>query len=257
MRSGFILRPVAVADTSYPVIVLFKSAAKMRVRFTSFRKGKKQTMSDSEDYDPLKRTSHSTAELKKLLLDGPRLQRTKTENPGLYETYRKQFVEHGLIADRPVWADPNYRDRFDEKPLSEDAIKLRATISESEVRSYYTHKSDSQESKDLNKLAMENPERYRMVREAAMEYGLVPRQAIPRQPDPKPASTTTTLTLPNDVCDRRRPRRMPPLTRVWQRLATSAKLPSNLRREPTPLPQRKTRKLRLPTTTTTIVNDHC
>ncbi len=154
------------------------------------------------NYDPLKRPSHSASELKRLFTgDGRALQRLKTENPDLYGLYRKQAEALGIVAPRPVWADPDYRRRFDEPPLTAEQIELRAKVPLSEVDRYYSTPSAG-DSDTLSRLASENPEKYRLVRAAAQEYGRIPKQTMPREPEAKPVQHETMFTVSDEYCQR-------------------------------------------------------
>jgi hypothetical protein len=159
-------------------------------------------MTDTNSYDPLKKPAHSKTELAKLFTgDGRALQRLRKENPDLYVLYRKQAEALGIVAPRPVWADPNYRDRFADKPMSEETIRLRATVSEAEVRGYYTSQSNGNKN-NLSRLATTDPERYRLVKSAAIAWGIIPEQAMPREPEPKPVQHETMFTVSDENCQR-------------------------------------------------------
>jgi hypothetical protein len=168
------------------------------------QKRKLRHMTD-EKYDPLqKKIGRSKAELEKLFTGDSRiLNRLKNENPELFESYRAEAVEHGLLAPRPEWANPNYRDRYKETPLTEDEIRSRASVSREECLSYYAANSDGNHN-NLSKLAKENPERYKIVREASIAHGIIAKP----QPKPyvaEPRSTPenrTILTLSDEQCDR-------------------------------------------------------
>jgi hypothetical protein len=153
------------------------------------------------NYDPLKRPQHSTAELKKLFTGDTRvLQRLKNENPQKYEEYRKQAEGLGIIAPRPVWADPNYRDKFNEPPLTAEQIELRAKVPLSEVDRYYSTPSAGN-SDTLSRLATADPEKYKLIRAAAMEYGRIPKQEIPRV-EVKAPEHETLFTVSDENCQR-------------------------------------------------------
>lgn len=125
----------------------------------------------------------------------------KNESPQKYEEYRKQAEERGIIAPRPVWADPNYRDRFNEPPLTAEQIELRAKVPLSEVDRYYATPSAGA-TDTLSRLATADPEKYKLIRAAAMEYGRIPKQETPRVPEPKAPEQPQMLTLSNELCDR-------------------------------------------------------
>ena len=153
------------------------------------------------NYDPLKRPQHSTAELKKLFTgDTKVLQKLQKENPELYGLYRKQAEERGIIAPRPVWADPNYRDRFNEPPLTPEQIELRAKVPVSEVDRYYSTPSAGA-TDTLSRLATADPEKYRLLRAAAMEYGRIPKQPMPRA-EVKAPERETMFTVSDENCQR-------------------------------------------------------
>lgn len=157
-------------------------------------------MSDT-NYDPLKRPAHSTAELKKLFTGDTRvLNRLQKENPELYGLYRKQAEERGIIAPRPVWADPSYRDRFNEPPLTPEQIELRAKVPLAEVDRYYSTASAGA-TDTLSRLATADPEKYRLIRAAAMEWGRIPKQETPRV-EVKAPERETMFTVSDENCQR-------------------------------------------------------
>jgi hypothetical protein len=159
-------------------------------------------MTDSNSYDPLKRPSHSTAELKKLFTGDSRvLQRLRTENPDLYGLYRRQAEERGIIAPRPEWANPNYRDRYNEPPLTAEQIELRAKVPLSEVDRYYSTPSVGA-ADTLTRLATAEPEKYKLIRAAAMEYGRIPKQELPRVTEAKTPARETMFTVSDENCQR-------------------------------------------------------
>jgi hypothetical protein len=122
----------------------------------------------------------------------------KTDRPE-YERRRSQAERDGLLAAKPVWANPDYRKRFDPPQLSEEAIRLRATVPLAEVQSYYCGTSAGS-AKNLSRLATEDPERYRLIKSAAIAWEVIPSQAMPTAPEPKPVNPFATV--PDDLCDK-------------------------------------------------------
>ena len=130
------------------------------------------------------------------------------KDPAKYERMKKQAIKDKLIPDIAAsqpWTDKDYRRRFDEKPLSEEQIRIRALVSEAEVRALYVNPTVGSK-ENLSTLAAdaspEGKEKFRRIQDAAQEYGFVAKRQTPREPEPKPVQRETLLTLPNETCDR-------------------------------------------------------
>jgi len=121
------------------------------------------------------------------------------KNPAEYARRRSEAERDGLLAPRPVWADPDYRKRFDPPQLSEETIRLRATVPLAEVQSYYSGTSAGS-AKNLSTLAKEDPEHYRLIKSAAIAWEVIPAQPIPTAPEPEPVSQFTVV--PDEDCDK-------------------------------------------------------
>ncbi|HXC47337.1 MAG TPA: hypothetical protein VNU20_03535 [Candidatus Sulfotelmatobacter sp.] len=114
-----------------------------------------------------------------------------TDKPEYYRR-RAQVEKDGLVAPRPVWADPDYRKRFDPPQLSEETIRLRATVPLAEVQSYYCGTSAGA-TNNLSRLATEDPEKYRLIKSAAIAWEIIPAQPMPTAPEPRPVSQFVTV----------------------------------------------------------------
>jgi len=130
---------------------------------------------------------------------------TDPESKRLAEEWRKEFVAHGLIAAPPVWADVNYRDRYKDKPLTPEQIRIRALVSETDVRALYVNPTAGSK-ENLSTLAAdtspEGKQKYQRILDAAQEYGYIAKRPTPREPEPKPVQRETMLTLSDEQCDR-------------------------------------------------------
>jgi hypothetical protein len=124
----------------------------------------------------------------------------KQDKPA-YDRMRALAVSDGLVAAKPEWSSPSIRDRWNPKPLTEEQIRLRATVSEAEVRGYYTSQSDGNHN-NLSRLATADPDRYRLVKSAAIAWNIIPEQPMPRVPEPRAPEHSTMLTLSDEHCDR-------------------------------------------------------
>jgi hypothetical protein len=153
-------------------------------------------MSDT-NYDPLKRPQHSTAELRKLLLS-PQWQRLSTENPELFKTYKKEMVEHGLLAPPKVWQDPDYRKRFDDKPLSEAEMVARSRHSEQETRDFFSASNGA--TTNASTTARDNPELYREMQLCGRSYGILPPAAPAHVPPVKQQPVDQSFVLDSNIC---------------------------------------------------------
>jgi hypothetical protein len=118
-------------------------------------------------------------------------------SPSEYRRIKEIALAQGLIV-RQVYQDPDYRKRFDPVQLSEEALRLRATVPLAEVQSYYCGTSAGA-AKNLSTLAKEDPERYRLIKSAAIAWEVIPPQAMPTAPEPKPVSEF--VTVPDTDCD--------------------------------------------------------
>jgi hypothetical protein len=120
------------------------------------------------------------------------------ESPSEYRRLKEIALGRGLIV-RQVYQDPDYRKRFDPKQLTEEQLRLRATISLAEVQSYYCGTSAGA-TNNLSRLATEDPEKYRLIKSAAIAWEVIPPQAMPTAPEPKPVSQF--VTVPDADCDK-------------------------------------------------------
>jgi hypothetical protein len=112
-------------------------------------------------------------------------------SPSEYRRIKEIALAQGLIV-RQVYQDPDYRRRFDPVQLSEETIRLRATVPLAEVQSYYCGTSAGT-AKNLGRLATEDPEKYRLIKSAAIAWEVIPPQAMPTAPEPKPVSQFVTV----------------------------------------------------------------
>jgi len=151
---------------------------------------------------------HSKTECKEFMFSREyNLLKLKTDpaSKALAEEWRGDFVAHGLIAAPPVWADPNYRDRFKEPVLTPEQIRIRALVSEAKVRALYVNPTVGSK-ENLSTLAADTtPEgklKFQQIQEAAQEYGYVVKRQAPREPEPKPVQRETMLTLSPEQCQR-------------------------------------------------------
>jgi len=99
----------------------------------------------------------------------------------------------------------NYRDRYKDKPLTPEQIRIRALVSEADVRALYVNPTAGSK-ENLSTLAAdtspEGKQKYQQILDAAQEYGYVAKRQTPREPEPKPVQRETMLTLPEETCDR-------------------------------------------------------
>ena len=72
-------------------------------------------------------------------------------------------------------------------------------MSEEEARSYYTNQSSGNHN-NLSRLATADPERYRLVKSAAIAWGIIPEQPLPREPEQKPVQHETLFTVSDENC---------------------------------------------------------
>jgi len=119
-------------------------------------------------------------------------------SPAEYHRIKEIALAQGLIV-RQVYQDPDYRKRFDPPQLSEETIQLRATVPLAEVESYYCGTSAGS-AKNLSRLATEDPEKYRLIKSAAIAWEIIPPQVMPTTPEPKPVSQF--VTVPDEDCDK-------------------------------------------------------
>lgn len=130
---------------------------------------------------------------------------TDPESKELAKQWRREFIRHGLIAAPPVWANENFRDRYKDKPMSEEQIRIRALVSEAKVRALYVNPTVGAK-ENLSTLAAdtspEGKEKFRQIQDAAMEYGYIAKRQTPREPEPKPVQRETLLTLSPEQCQR-------------------------------------------------------
>jgi hypothetical protein len=122
------------------------------------------------------------------------------DNRPEYERRRLLAEQDGLISPRPVWADVNYRKRFDPPQPSEETLRLLADAELSADAVKYYGGGPSNGSKDtVSKLAQENPEHYKRVRACAIAKGFI--EDRPAQPVPEPKPQSQFFRLSDEVAD--------------------------------------------------------
>jgi hypothetical protein len=117
-----------------------------------------------------------------------------------YSRMKRQAVLDKLIAPPPVWADPDYRKRFDPVQLPEETLRLLADAKLCEdAVTYYGGGQSSGGTDTVSKLATERPDYYKRVRACAIAKGFI--EDRPAQPAPKPKPVNEFTVVPDEVCD--------------------------------------------------------
>jgi hypothetical protein len=117
-----------------------------------------------------------------------------------YNRRRAEAERDGLLAPKPVWADPDYRKRFDPVQKSEADLRLLADAPlVADAMKYYGSGPSSGGTDTLSRLAQENPERYKQVRACAIAKNLIEDRPAQPMPEVKPASQWTVV--PDADCD--------------------------------------------------------
>src|ERR1700687_3932376 len=116
-----------------------------------------------------------------------------------YERRRAEAERDGLLAPKPVWADPDYRRRFDPVQKSEETLRLLADEALcADAQKYYGSGASTGGTDTVSKLATEQPDYYRKVRACAVAKGFI--EDRPTQPAPKPKPVNDFTVVPDDVC---------------------------------------------------------
>jgi len=119
-------------------------------------------------------------------------------NPDEYHRIKEIAIAEGLRA-RSEHLNPNVRDRWNPKQFTESELQILGQVSEVETKKYYCNPSAG-DSDTLTRLATEQPERYKLVRQSAVLRGLVPATQTPTAPTPKP--TSSFFRLSDELADR-------------------------------------------------------
>jgi len=121
-------------------------------------------------------------------------------NPAEYARRRAEAERDGLLAPRPVWADPNYRDRFNPKQHSEETLRHLADAALcADAVKYYGSGASTGGTDTVSKLAAEQPDYYRKVRACAVAKGFIEDRPAQPTPEVKPASQW--IVVPDEECD--------------------------------------------------------
>jgi|GEM_PF-6290356 len=133
--------------------------------------------------------------------DAKLAQKTRIENPALYESIRKQAVADGLVSERPVpysaWRMPS------ERKFSDAEIAARAKYSKAECQELFGKSGQAGGTNNAGNLFKNDPAKYQAMRTAAVSYNLIPEsQPAPKIHADKPATEPEGFVLSDAIADK-------------------------------------------------------
>lgn len=125
-------------------------------------------------FNPFEKPEYSPAQVARFFgksANGAEANKLFRENKPLYDSLRKQAVALGLVAARPVYADPDYRRRFEPRQFTAEELRVRNLYSEAEVRAFFTGSGGGKD--NPAELMKADPQKYADMRTAATSYNVL------------------------------------------------------------------------------------